>query len=81
MTLHVEVCRGNSCSASHAKDVLKDWEQALGLREGQTSADGAATLCTQNCFGRCAVGPNVRVNENFYSWQSPGMARDILKLF
>jgi NADH:ubiquinone oxidoreductase subunit E len=81
MTLRVEVCRGVSCSAGHSKDILRDWELALGIKEGQTSSDGAITLCTQNCFGRCTVGPNLRVNENFYHWQSPGMARDILKSF
>ena len=75
----IAVCRGLACSEAFAKDVLKDWELALGLRDGQTGQDGNFSLCTQNCFGRCAIGPNVRIKQSFFSGQAPGMAALHLK--
>ena len=77
----VAVCRGLACSEAHAADVLKDWEKVLGIKEGANSADMKFSLCTQNCFGRCAIGPNVRVGSAFLSGQVPGGAAEALKRF
>lgn len=70
----VAVCRGLACSEAHSADVLLDWEKTLGLKDGQTSQDKKYSLCTQNCFGRCAIGPNVKVGLIFFSGQKPGDA-------
>ena len=70
----IAVCRGLACSEAHGLDVLKDWEKVIGLKDGETSPDHKFSLCTQNCFGRCAIGPNVKVGEKFYSGQKPGDA-------
>jgi NADH:ubiquinone oxidoreductase subunit E len=70
----IAVCRGLACSEAFAADVLKDWEKALNLKDGQTSPDNKNSLCTQNCFGRCAIGPNIKIGEQFYSGQKAGDA-------
>ena len=77
----VAVCKGLACSESFSADVLKDWEKALGIKEGSTTPDNKFSLCTQNCFGRCAIGPNVRIGETFLSGQKPGDAVAQLKTF
>jgi NADH-quinone oxidoreductase subunit E len=69
---HVEVCLGLACSEAFSADVLKDWERQLGLKAGQQSPDGKLSLRVQHCFGRCAVGPNIRVNGIDHSGQTPG---------
>lgn len=77
--LVILVCRGLACSESQSVDVLKDWEKTLGLREGETSRDGRSSLCLQNCFGRCAIGPNIKIGNNFYSGQKPGEALKLIQ--
>jgi NADH-quinone oxidoreductase subunit E len=77
----VAVCRGLACREAGSQEVLRDWEKALGLKDGETSQDGRFSLCTQNCFGRCAIGPNIKLAAHFYSGQKPGDAVSHLKTF
>jgi NADH-quinone oxidoreductase subunit E len=77
--LVILVCRGLACTEVHSAEILKDWEKVLGLREGETSRDGRYSLCLQNCFGRCAIGPNIKIGNNFYSGQKPGEALKLLQ--
>ena len=71
----VSVCRGLACDEAFSLDVLRDWEKALGIHDGESSPDGSIRLCSQNCFGRCAVGPNIKISNEHYSGQRPGMAK------
>jgi NADH-quinone oxidoreductase subunit E len=74
----VAVCRGLACNEAHSADVLKDWEKSLALKAGENSVDGGFTLLNHYCFGRCAIGPNIRVNGTLYSGQVPGVAAKFL---
>ena len=71
----IEVCRGHACGDAESAEVLKDYENCLGLKEGQTAENGSHSLKAVYCFGRCAIGPNVRINGEFYSNQVPGEAK------
>jgi NADH-quinone oxidoreductase subunit E len=57
----LEVCMGSACRDGGSQHLMGDLEALTRLRVGQTSADGALTLKSTFCQGRCAVGPNVRV--------------------
>ena len=39
----------------------------LGVHPGETTADGAFTLETQNCLGGCALGPIVVADGHYFS--------------
>ena len=77
----VAVCRGLACAEAQAMEVLRDWEKVLGIKEGGTTQDGKFSLCSQNCFGRCAIGPNVKLGDKFLAGQQPGNAIAHLKTF
>ena len=77
----VTICRGLACTEAQGPDVLADWSAALKLKDGETTPDGEFTLLTQHCFGRCAVGPNIKIDNNALSGQQPGMAVSHLKTF
>ena len=81
--VNIIVCRGLSCSDAFSADVLKDYEKALGTREGGRTPEGIC-LKTQHCFGRCAIGPNVRVKkgglEKDFACQTPGQSRAVVDL-
>ncbi len=55
----VVVCRGLPCAEKGAKDVVKCLEKKLGVKEGETSADGKFTLRTFECLGGCTEAPIV----------------------
>ena len=42
----LEVCRTSSCWLSGAEDIVRHLENKLGIKEGQTTADGMFTLKT-----------------------------------
>ncbi len=58
----VVVCRGLPCAEKGAGDVVKCLERKLGIKEGETSADGAVTLRTFECLGGCTEAPIVATN-------------------
>ena len=59
----VKLCRAEACQAVGCEDVAKEAEQRLGVKFGETSADGAVTLEAIYCLGNCALGPAALVND------------------
>lgn len=60
---HVMVCRGTACHVSGAPRVLEDVEDALGIKEGETSADLEYSLETVACIGACSLAPCLMINK------------------
>lgn len=58
----VKVCRAESCQAMGARQLAADFEAALGIRFGETTADGRVTLDPVYCLGNCALSPAVMVD-------------------
>jgi len=58
----LELCQGLACREAGAAELLRRMEGLSGLRQGQTAADGSCSLLTGPCQGRCAIGPNARLN-------------------
>jgi NADH-quinone oxidoreductase subunit E len=64
---HICVCVGTACHVRGADKVVDTLERELGIRGGETTADGNYTLDTVNCLGACALGPLVTVNGDYHS--------------
>jgi NADH-quinone oxidoreductase subunit E len=58
----VEVCTNLSCALAGAQAVLDEFTDALGVRPGETSEDGVATLRAIECAGGCGRAPVVVVD-------------------
>ena len=61
----VEVCTNVSCALVGAQQVVEAFEQALGVRVGETSEDGTVTLRTVECAGGCGYAPVVIVDHRY----------------
>ena len=59
----VKVCLGTACHVKGAGLLLERLKRDLGVREGETTADGQFTLETVRCVGCCSIAPVVMVNE------------------
>lgn len=59
---HVYVCTNLPCSLRGARTLLKGLEAHLGVRCGQTTADGRITLGREECLGSCGTAPVLRVD-------------------
>jgi len=74
----VSVCRGTACHIRGAPQILGTVEQAIGLKEGETSGDLEYTLETVACIGCCALAPCVRINKDVSGEMTPEKVKEIL---
>jgi len=73
------VCLGTACHVRGGEEVARAFERALGIRAGQTTADGEFTLETVNCLGACALGPIAMVNGRIFSKVQPAKVPEIVE--
>jgi NADH:ubiquinone oxidoreductase subunit F (NADH-binding)/NADH:ubiquinone oxidoreductase subunit E len=75
----VKVCKGTACFAA-CSDASVNWlEEALGVAEGETSADGAVSLEAVYCLGYCNAGPSVEIEGRIYGELTPERARTLAR--
>ena len=59
----LNVCTNLPCQLRDGSKALKHLEQRLGIKMGQTTADGLFTLQQSECLGACADSPVMLVND------------------
>jgi NADH-quinone oxidoreductase subunit E len=62
----VEICTNISCALVGAQQVVEAFESELGVRPGETTADGAVTLRTVECAGGCGWGTVVAIDHRYH---------------
>jgi NADH-quinone oxidoreductase subunit E len=62
----IRVCMGTTCHIRGAGQILEQLENQLGIKSGQTTADGKYTLESVNCVGACSLAPVVIVNDQYF---------------
>ena len=70
----IEVCTNVSCALVGAQQVVEAFEHELGIRAGETSADGRFTLRLIECAGGCGWGTVVAVDHRY---REPVKAEDV----
>ena len=53
----MKICRAEACQAMGANRLIAELETALGVKLGETSADGHVTFEPVYCLGNCALSP------------------------
>jgi NADH-quinone oxidoreductase subunit E len=67
----VEVCTNLSCALSGAQRVVEAFESELGLRAGETTADGEVTFRVVECLGGCGYATVVAVDNRYHQFVKP----------
>ncbi len=62
----LEVCQTSSCWLKGSDNALKYLEQKLGIKPGETTADGFFTLKTVECLGSCGTAPMMQCGAAFH---------------
>jgi NADH-quinone oxidoreductase subunit E len=73
------ICMGTACHVRGGAAVLEHFERKLGLKAGETSADGDVTLERVNCLGACALAPLAMVDGRYYGQMSEAKADEVLE--
>ena len=58
----INVCLGTACYVRGSADIMKAFEDKLGIKAGQTTSDGEYTLDSLRCVGACGLAPVVIID-------------------
>ena len=61
----IKVCTSISCYLRGCDAVVSHLEKRLGIKRGETSADGDYTFMTVECLASCGTAPVLQVNDEF----------------
>jgi len=74
----IRVCKTISCMMKGKNDIIRELENVLRIRMGETTPDGMFSLRETNCLGQCHKGPAMLVNDTPYTELTPEKVRTIL---
>ena len=63
----IKVCHGTACHVGGATNLTEALETRLGIKTGETTADGKYTLSSVACVGCCSLAPVVVVNDDAHA--------------
>lgn len=62
----IQTCGTTPCMLTGAEDILQAIQNKLGIKNGETTADGMFSLLEVECLGACANGPMMQINDDYY---------------
>jgi NADH-quinone oxidoreductase subunit E len=60
-----EVCQTGPCMVNGCDDIINYIGEKLGIKPGQTTADGMFTLKTVECLGACGYAPMMQMGKHY----------------
>ncbi|MGH8455495.1 MAG: NADH-quinone oxidoreductase subunit NuoE [Stenotrophobium sp.] len=77
----IKVCDSISCFLTGYDEVKAGLEQKLGIRYGQTTADGRYTLLPICCLGACDLGATLMIDDDLHGNVTPQGLDRILETY
>ena len=62
----IAVCDGTACHIKGSPSILEWISADLGIRDGETDAEGRFSLQTVACLGCCSLAPVMSINGRVY---------------
>ncbi len=76
---HVSVCTNISCWLNGGEDILAHCERKLGIKVGESTADGRIFLKQEEeCLAACTGAPMMMVDHHFHEYLTPAKVDQIL---
>jgi len=75
----IEVCQTGPCWLSGAEQLLAHFEKRLGIKSGETTADGKFTLKTVECLAACGNAPVIQVGTEYHENLTVQKADELLE--
>jgi len=75
----LQICRAESCQSMGCNSLVEHVEKSLGVKLGETTADGNFTLKPVYCLGNCALSPAVMLDGQPYGRVSAAVADSLIE--
>jgi NADH-quinone oxidoreductase E subunit len=63
---HIQICKTLSCKLLGAEKITQYCAEKLGIKVGETTADGRFSLSEVECLGSCGTAPMFQVNFDYH---------------
>lgn len=75
----IKVCHGTACHVQNANELTEALEDAMKVKDGETTEDGLFTLESVACLGCCSLAPVMMIGDETYGKLSGQQAVKIVK--
>ena len=75
----IKVCHGTACHVQNAKEITEAIEEALKVKDGETTEDRFYTLESVACLGCCSLAPVMMIGDQTYGKLTGNEAVKIIK--
>ncbi len=75
----IKVCHGTACHVQNAKEISEALEEALKIKDGETTEDRFYTLESVACLGCCSLAPVMMIAGQAYGKLTGNEATKIVK--
>ncbi|KAI1344761.1 thioredoxin-like [2Fe-2S] ferredoxin-domain-containing protein [Xylariaceae sp. FL0016] len=78
---HVQACTTTPCQLGGcgSDSIVKAIKEELGIKQGETTADGLFTFIEVECLGACVNAPMIQINDDYYEDLTPETTRQLLQ--
>lgn len=77
----IGLCLGTACYVRGSQLVLDELEKQIGVKVGNTTADGMFTLSATRCIGCCGLAPAMMINDEVYGRMTPKQVPEIVEKY
>jgi len=75
----IKVCHGTACHVQNANMITDALEDALKIKDGETTEDRLFTLESVACLGCCSLAPLMMIGEDTYGNLTGNEAVKVIK--
>jgi len=76
---HLQVCKTLSCKILGANKVTAQCTERLGIKPGETTADGLFSISEVECLGSCGTAPMMQIGFDYYENLTPEKVDEIIE--
>ena len=77
----LEVCHTGPCAVEGAERIIQYIENKLGIKNGETTADGLFTLKGVECLGACGYAPMLQCGEKFHEHLTEAKVDELIEAY
>jgi NADH-quinone oxidoreductase subunit E len=77
----IRVCKSLPCYLKNCQIIIEAVEKELGIKPGETTADGRFSFHLTNCIGLCDQAPALMINNDAHVDLTPEKISQILKSY
>ena len=76
---HFSVCQTTACALLGGEAIIEHIKKRLGIKHGETTADGKFSLSTVECLGACELAPVMQCGKEYKGFLNKKMIDEMIE--